>query len=233
MKSANFERITNGRSGAVLVDQKDNQVPIVRTTSIYQNRVSNFLPIHYHIIEQIKLQFVNLSLHFNNALIEIYDNNYRTMGSHSDQELDLVDDSYICVFSCYDQPTTLRTLSVQNKLSKETRNISLTDYSVVLFSTVANREHLHKIILESGVSNNRWLGITFRLGKTYIKFIDEIPYFTASGARLELANDSQRKEFYKHRKLENERIGYRYPEINYTISISDTLPPSTVSVSQA
>lgn len=227
-KSANFEHISKGRYGAVLVDSIDNQIPIVRTTTLYQNRATNFLPIHYQIMDQIKSKFHDLHLQFNNALIEIYDDNYRTMGSHSDQALDLADDSYICLFSCYDQPTTLRTLNVNNKLSKTTTNVSLGNYSVVVFSTLANREHLHKIILESETSNNRWLGITFRLSKTYIKFINETPYFTATNTRLELANESQRKEFYRHRRFENENIGYNYPEIPYTLSISDTLPLASV-----
>lgn len=227
-RSANFEHITNGRLGAVLVHPTDNQVPIVRTTSIYQNRATEFLPIHHHIVDQVKSQFNDLNLQFNNALIEIYDDNYRTMGSHSDQALDLADDSYICIFSCYDRPTTLRTLCVSNKTSKEATNISLTNYSVVLFSTRTNREHLHKIVLDPGVSNNRWLGITFRLSKTYTKFINEIPYFARNDIRLELANDIQRKEFYKHRKLENVNIGHNYPEIHYTLSIADMLPSGQI-----
>lgn len=227
-KSANFEHIAKGRSGAVLVDSMDNQIPIVRTTTLYQNRATNFLPIHYQIMDQIKSKFNDLNLQFNNALIEIYDDNYRTMGSHSDQALDLADDSYIGLFSCYDKPTTLRTLCVSNKTSKMTTNISLGNYSVVVFSTLANREHLHKIILESATSNNRWLGITFRLSKTYIKFVNEIPHFTTNNIRLELATEGQRKEFYMHRRLENENIGYDYPEIYYTLSISNTLPLASI-----
>lgn len=225
LQSAHFEPIAKGRLGAILVDQRDDQVPIVRTTTVYQQRASRFLPIHYRIVDQIKQRFSDLDLHFNNALIEVYDNNYRTMGPHSDQELDLTNDSYICVFSCYDRPSNVaRTLVVQNKTSQEARNISLSNYSVVLFSTAANREHLHKIILESN-SNNRWLGVTFRLSKTYIRFVDERPYFVASNRQLLLANAEQRKEFYKHRGLENKSIGYNYPELIYTISPSDTLPP--------
>ena len=40
-----------------------------------------------------------------------------TMKYHSDQALDLADNSYICIFSCYDNPINLRTLRIKNKLT--------------------------------------------------------------------------------------------------------------------
>ena len=50
-------------------------------------------------------------------MIEIYDSKYCKMGFHTDQSLDLQENSYIGIFSCYNDPTTkdLRKLKVKNK----------------------------------------------------------------------------------------------------------------------
>lgn len=76
----------------------------------------------------------------------------------------------------------------------------------MLFSIDTNNQHLHK-------SNTRWLGITFRLSKTYIKFLDNVPYVNGT--------EEEKKKFYKLRSLENKTVGYKYPEITYTISGTD------------
>jgi hypothetical protein len=217
-----FENVMNGRKGAVVVENKNNLIPIVRTTTKYQLPVQSFEPIHYDIINKIK-QVVKRDLEFNNALIEIYDNNYKTMSFHSDQSLDLANDSYICIFSCYDEPTFLRKLVIKDKITNSEIEICLENNSIVLFDISTNYKHLHKIILDSGISNNKWLGITFRLSKTYIKFINEIPYFHNTNKILKLADEHETKEFYKLRGNENRSIEYTYPEINYTISVSDLM----------
>lgn len=232
-RSANFENIANGRQGAVLLHNKDNLIPIVRTTTNYENPASYFLPIHLNIIDDIRTKFHSILsdgiLDFNNALIEIYDNNYRTMGYHSDQALDLADNSYICIFSCYESPnntTSLRELKIQNKRTKQSYDIILHHNSLILFSTSINKEYRHKIILSERGSNeqNKWLGITFRLSKRLIRFIDNIPYLT-NDVKLVLANESERKLFYKYRRLENSNTDYDYPDLNYTISNSDLIMP--------
>ena len=222
-----FEELMNGRLGAVLVDYPDNRIPIVRTTTVYNNPVQKFLPIHYNLIGSIKA-LSKQELEFNNALIEIYDSNYRTMGYHSDQSLDLVPNSYIGIFSCYNDPinnTDIRKLKIQNKSTKECSEIILEHNSFVLFSLSTNQNHLHKIILETNSSNdNRWLGVTFRLSKTFVRFINEIPYLDSNNMVLRIANDDEKKEFYKCRGKENQNIEYTYPNLDYTISISDTMP---------
>lgn len=224
--ATSFEDITRGRQGAVLVDYKNDLVPLVRTTTIYNIPVQKFLPIHYELIDKIK-QVSKQDLEFNNALIEIYESTYRTMGFHSDQSLDLADNSFICLYSCYDNPsgTDIRKLKIQNKLTKEESEILLEHNSFVLFSLSVNAHNLHKIILDTTPTkdNNKWLGITFRLSKTYIKFMNEIPYFNSNSKVLKLANDDDKKEFYKQRSKENQEIEYVYPEIDYTISTSDML----------
>jgi hypothetical protein len=95
-----FEDITKGRKGAVLADLTSDKVPLVRTTTRYNNPVQAFTDVHYQLMDIIRS--VDSNLLFNNALIEIYNDNYVTMGFHSDQALDLEENSYICIFSCYE-----------------------------------------------------------------------------------------------------------------------------------
>lgn len=91
-----------------------------------------------------------------------------------------------------------------------------------------NRKHLHKIILDSNniksVSNIKWLGITFRISKTFIQFINEIPYFYRTNNILKLANNIEKSEFMKYKGLDNKNIHYYYPIIDYTFNITDILP---------
>ena len=223
--SINFEDVAKGRKGAVLVNCQNDLVPIVRTTSIYNHPAQKFLPIHYDIIE--KIREVKNGVEFNNALIEIYDHIYRTMGFHTDQSLDLENNSYICIFSCYeDAPnnTDLRKLVIKNKTTGECSEILLDNNSIVLFTVETNHEYVHKIVLDSDLSKNKWLGITFRLSKTFVKIIDGVPYIQPSNSILRIANHNERNEFYKHKSKENLYTEFTYPEIDYTISKSDILP---------
>ena len=225
-KTTNFENITNGRDGAVLVNN-NNIIPLVRTTTKYNNPAQLFSQIHYDIIDKIKKITTINNLEFNNALIEIYNNDYKSMGEHSDQALDLADDSYICLFSCYNNPQTanIRKLKIKNKVTNETSEIELNHYSIVLFSLESNSKHLHKIVLDNPTINNyEWLGITFRLSKTFIKFINEIAYFNNTYIILKLASKEESKEFYKCRSFENKSIEYKWSDdIFYTINPSDLL----------
>jgi len=227
-QSANFEIITNGRKGANLFIPKGDIIPLVRTTTIYQNKSSPFLSIHYDIFNKIKNTFPFLDINFNNALIEIYDDNYCNMRFHSDQSLDLADDSFIGIFSCYQSPNNIsnRKLKIQNKIDKSQTEIPLEHNSIVLFSTETNKNHLHKIILENK-TNTLWLGITFRLSKTYINFRNNIPFLLFSedhDIELTLATEEETRLFYKLRSSENKNIKHKYPNITYTISQSDLLP---------
>lgn len=226
MLSCNFEEITHGRKGGVLVDN-DNY--IIRTTTNYVEPASKFLPIHYEIMESIHDTFIDWgNIKFNNALIEVYDNNYRNMGYHSDQSLDLASESFIGIYSNYKNPTDrrcYRKLKIRHKTRNEFLEFTLEPDSVVIFSTNVNSEYLHKIILENTrTAENEWLGITFRLSKTSVNFIDDVPYLS-NGKMLTLCNNEQKKDFLKWRRLENKNIEFLYPEINYTCSMSDMLPP--------
>ena len=43
--------------------------------------------------------------------------------------------------------------------------------------------------------------------------------------RLTLADDEQRREFYRLRRRENNETDFTYPRMTYTISESDLMPP--------
>ena len=230
--SVPFEDITNGRKGTNIIVKNDNQcIPIVRTTTQYNKPASFFKPIHYELLSYINQINSDNRKTFNNALVEIYDNRYKSMGFHSDQAQDLQPNSFICIYSCYDDhiESPSRALIVKNKQTDEEMEFTLNHNSIILFSTETNKNYLHKIIYKD--ISNKWLGITFRLSKTFIKFINEIPYLTSFDNQmnqinqLNYADDKQKKEFYKCRSLENKQIDYTYPDFNFTISKSDLLYP--------
>ena len=239
-KCTEFENIIEGRVGANLIDcktldilapteigAKNYIVPLVRTTTVYNKPSQKMLQIHYDVIDKIKKTSKMENLNFNNAMIEIYDNRYKTMGFHTDQSLDLNSGSYICIFSCYENPSLLassgvRKLQIKNKETNECSEVVLSNCSAILFSLDTNSKHLHKIVLDNNNANNtRWLGITFRLSKTFIEFVNEIPYFWQTNKVLRLANDMERKQFMKLKGLENQNIKYEYPELDYTVCTSD------------
>ncbi|KAJ9658008.1 hypothetical protein H2198_003977 [Neophaeococcomyces mojaviensis] len=152
LASVQFEALGKGRQGAVLVKTDEtNRIPIVRTTTKYTAPAQHFQSIHEQLAQQIR-KFASLSTGFNNALIEIYTNAYTTMGSHSDQALDLADESFIAVFSCYEHPelaTSPRMLVVESKESGGEFQIAMTHNSVIVFSTDTNRRFKHKIVLDT------------------------------------------------------------------------------------
>lgn len=228
-----FEVVTKGRLGCILVNNA-NKVPIVRTTTKYNDPAQLFTDIHYEIIDAIKKAFVDVNLEFNNAMLETYNSEYFSMGFHSDQALDLDPNSYICLFSCYniipDQKNT-RILRIKNKESNEQIDIMLEHNSVVIFSTETNKKYLHKIILPTNEGDNGvvWTGLTLRMSKTFVQFHNNVPYIINDNtnvplAPLALATDNETKEFYKQRSNENKLTNFEYSQINFTISKSDLLP---------
>jgi hypothetical protein len=237
LKGTDFESVAKGRIGNHLVNADGNGIPIVRTTTKYNIPAHNFSAIHHMIVDRINNLADVPALHFNNALIEVYDSSYFKMNYHSDQALDLDNDSYIGVFSCYENPDELfeqhiRKLKIRDKVSEEEFEYSLTHNSVILFSTATNTRFQHKIVLDAAPNSkpsapdNKWLGITFRQSKTYIQFKDKLPYF-ANGKQLELANKEQESEFYKLRGQENRELNFVYPELTYTVNVADTMMPKS------
>ncbi|MCB8905133.1 MULTISPECIES: alpha-ketoglutarate-dependent dioxygenase AlkB [unclassified Streptomyces] len=227
--SALLEDVGRGRRGATLT-QADGAVgvPLVRTTTRYGSPAQRFRAVHERLARQIQ-ERAALPVGFNNALIETYTNAYTTMGSHSDQALDLADESFIAVFSCYRHPEAgpPRKLIFESKGSAgETFEVPLAHHSVVAFSVDANRRFRHKIVLDKPVpaADNQWLGVTFRTSKTLVRFRDGRAYLP-QGARLVSADEEQRHEFYRLRRRENNETDFVYPPLTYTISESDLMPP--------
>lgn len=143
------------------MDNRNELIPIVRTTSPYTSPAQSFKEIHCEIINKIKEIIPNIEL--NNAMIEIYNCEYKTMKYHSDQSLDLAEDSYICIFSCYSNPESksLRKLKIKEKGSDVESEIILKHNSVVIFSTelnnkvlrIANPEEKREFMKMKGMEN--------------------------------------------------------------------------------
>ncbi|MFE2322920.1 hypothetical protein ACFXD5_03155 [Streptomyces sp. NPDC059385] len=227
--STRWEDVGKGRRGAVLtrVDEAGG-VPLVRTTSRYGSPAQRFRAVHERLAQRVQAR-AGLPVGFNNALIERYTNAYRTMGSHCDQALDLADESFIAVFSCYRNPEAgpSRKLVFESKgPGGETFEIPLAHHGIVAFSVESNRRLRHKIVLDWAVetTDNPWLGVTFRTSKTLVRFHEGHPYLP-QGPRLARADDEQAKEFYRLRRLENHETDFAYPPLTYTISESDLMPP--------
>ncbi|BFP51430.1 alpha-ketoglutarate-dependent dioxygenase AlkB [Streptomyces griseus] len=232
-ESVRWEDVGKGRRGATLarVDEEGG-VPLVRTTTRYGSPAQRFRAVHERLAQQIQERAEFTAAAFNNALIESYTNAYTTMGFHSDQALDLADDSFIAVFSCYQHPEASppRKLIFEVKEaaadSGEKFEVPLAHNSVVVFSVEANRRLKHKIVLDAPdrTADNSWLGVTFRTSKTLVRFRDGHAHLP-QGARLTSADEEQQSEFYRLRRRENKETDFVYPSLTYTISESDLMPP--------
>ncbi|HEU5023422.1 MAG TPA: hypothetical protein VFV01_00735 [Spirillospora sp.] len=227
--SVHWEDVGKGRRGAVLtrVDEA-NRVPLVRTTTRYSSPAQRFRAVHERLAQRIQ-ERAALPVGFNNALIESYTNAYKTMSSHSDQALDLTDGSFVAVFSCYQhaEANPPRKLIFESKAaSNEKLEIPLAHNSFLTFSIDSNRRLRHKIVLDPSAqtTDNLWLGVTFRMSKTLVRFHNG-QAFLPQDVRLTLADEEQRREFYRLRRRENDETNFAYPPLTYTISESDLMPP--------
>lgn len=230
LASVCFEEVAKGRQGAVLVQPDESRgTPIVRTTTKYSMAAQSFQPVHARLAQQV-IENASLQNGFNNALIECYTNEYKTMGAHSDQALDLENESHIAIFSCYEHPelpNPPRKLIVKLKEGGDHPfEIPLPHNSVVVFSLSTNRQFKHKIMLETSANmpDNRWLGITYRRSQTFIRIRDERTILE-DGTLLRLATEDQAREFYRLRGRENREPNFKYPSLPYTLSQSDMLAP--------
>ncbi|CAA6820388.1 MAG: Unknown protein [uncultured Sulfurovum sp.] len=236
LREIEFEKTGKGRVGNHLVKRSNSTIPIVRTTTQYTIPAHYFSFTHEQIIASIIASLTHLpSINFNNALIEVYDKTYTKMKYHSDQCQDLALNSYIGLFSCYENPNTLREKSIRKLIIKDKRTyeefeIPLTHNSFILFSLESNSKFLHKIVLDSQVKHkhttkeNKWLGITLRESKTFVHFQNDVPYL-ANGEVLTLATESEEREYFKLKGKENRAMEFIYPSLNYTISKADRIMP--------
>jgi hypothetical protein len=226
MASACFEELGKGRRGTVLVKPGPHgAVPLVRTTTSYRRPVQPFLDLHDRLAEEIQ-RTGPLPLRFNNALIEHYTGAYSSMKHHSDQALDLAPDSWIALFSCYQNPArpSRRLLIKPKHPGGPTSEILLPHASVVAFSLDTNRRFTHSIALTSGAPSSDWLGLTFRTSKTLLRWAHGSPLLP-DGTGLSLADDEQRRAFFLLRRQENSETDFTYPLLSFTLSPSDLLPP--------
>ncbi|MFF4381773.1 hypothetical protein [Kitasatospora sp. NPDC001547] len=227
--STRWEDVGKGRRGAVLTRPDEaGGVPLVRTTTRYGSPAQRFRPVHEQLARQVQ-ERAALPVGFDNALVECYTNAYTTMGGHSDQALDLADESSIAVFSCYQRPEASppRKLVFESKEADGERfEIPLAHHGVVVFSVGTNRRLRHRIVLDAPgrAADNLWLGVTFRTSKTLLRFHDGHPHLP-QGARLVQADEEQSREFYRLRRRENQETDFTYPVLTYTVSESDLLPP--------
>jgi hypothetical protein len=227
LSGVDLEPITTGRLGGTLGLIQNGLVPLVRTTSRYTLSIQNMTKHHQRLLQHIQKIPPNECI-YNNALIEVYGHQYRSMGYHSDQAQDLDEKSSICLFSCYNNPNTksLRNLHIKNKSTGQQDVIILKHNSIVTFSVKTNAQFVHKIVLENADDDKtQWLGLTFRTSKTFIEFQDNTPYFSKTDRQLLLATKEQEKQFYKQRSLENATTDHVWPVLNYTLSPSDLLNP--------
>ncbi|KAF1976763.1 hypothetical protein BU23DRAFT_12134 [Bimuria novae-zelandiae CBS 107.79] len=232
-QSVQFEDFSKGRQIAILYRTSADAIPLVRTTTAYQTPSQPFSPIHEALVEKIRDASGITSLQLNNAMLEVYDARYTTMRFHTDQALDLTLDSYICLFSCYEKGADAqpRVLTVRKKESGEEWEVELEHHSVVVFSTATNQEHVHKIEAKDLPRDydNRWMGLTLRLAKTFVRFEEGVAHLVVNGCKrgeLTLATSVEAREFYKYKGAENRETTFEYPDIGYTISPSDRMPPS-------
>ncbi|MFI7007083.1 alpha-ketoglutarate-dependent dioxygenase AlkB [Streptomyces sp. NPDC050145] len=230
--SVDWEDVGKGRLGAVLTrPDETGGVPLVRTTTRYDRPAQRFRAVHERLARRIQ-EAAGLPTTLDNALIESYTNAYSKMGAHSDQALDLAEGSFIAVFSCYEHPEAgpPRKLIVEPKADGGSEpgphTIPLAHNTVLVFSVETNRRLRHRIVLDTPDRSveNRWLGVTYRTSKTRVRFRDGHPHLPGA-TRLTRADEEQRREFYALRRRENRETDFAYPELTYTISDSDLLPP--------
>ncbi|MFB6634088.1 alpha-ketoglutarate-dependent dioxygenase AlkB [Streptomyces sp. NPDC056362] len=227
--SVRWEDVGKGRRGTTLtrVDETGG-VPLVRTTTRYGGPAHRFRPVHARLAARIE-EAAGLKTGFNHALVERYTNACTTMGMHSDQALDLSEESFIAVFSCYEHPeeSPPRKLVLASKEpGAETFEVPLAHHGVVVFSVASNRMLRHKIVLDAPATraDNTWLGVTFRTSKTLVRHRDGHAYLPG-GERLVVADEEQSRAFYRLRRRENHETDFHYPPLTCTVSESDLLPP--------
>ncbi len=200
-----FEQISPHRSAALLVKVENNRIPIVRTTTPYQNKTQSFDLIPKELLNQLPFET-------NNALVELYKPTHKNMKFQSYQALDLEDNSMIQIYSCYQEPCEPnKLLTVFNKRTKRSEFIDFEHNSLVTFSTETNKKYSHQIS-KSSETNKKWITITFRKSKTFIG---------VNGEFISLAGENEKKQMCKYKKEENDSADFQWPKLSYTVSPSD------------
>ena len=221
-----LEAVGTGRWGNHLTRPAAEGVPIVRSTTRYTNPAHVFTDAHAEAADRVAAAHPERPC-FDHALLEIYDQRYAKMGYHCDQSLDLADYTFIAILSAYDAPLPasgagMRRLCVKSKTTDERFELPMEPGTAIVFSTWTNTRYLHKIVLRAAAPV-RWLGLTLRRSKTRVRY--DAVHTLPGGARLRLADEDERRAFYRLRGVENRGVGVRYPSLDYTISEADLRPP--------
>lgn len=220
------EKICNGRHGKIFVKESNGEIPIVRTTTRYNERAHYFTPQCNNITKEackIHPQFI-----FNNIMVEKYDKEYKRMRYHSDQSQDLAPDSFIALYTTYDDSNNSnRKLQIQCKQTGKTFYILLEDKSMVVWTLETNAKYRHKIIPCNNLDNVCHT-MTLRNSKTFVSYVDNRCIMVSSMKELLLANDNEKNNIITLKGIENKEIMTSgYPSYNYTLSPSDMLKPIT------
>jgi hypothetical protein len=218
-----FEDVAKGRQCAII--NKSNA--LIRTTTNYKNPAQEFKNLHTYIDQVIRERLGKSNQVVNNAMIEIYEPSYRKMGFHTDQAQDLDSNSWIYVYSCYENGNVdrseHRSFIIQDKLTSKEWIIPMENNSVIAFSTDTNHKFRHKIAFGPedmyNSTDKRWLGITFRTSKTNVVFNEYgIP------KNLRIATEEERQAIYKMKSDENNLVDHEWTKLEYTLSSSDLMP---------
>jgi hypothetical protein len=218
-----FEDVAKGRQCAII----NRSNALIRTTTNYKNPAQEFRNLHTYIDQAIGERLEKSNGIVNNAMIEIYEPSYRKMGFHTDQAQDLDSNSWIYVYSCYENGNVdhseYRSLIIQDKLTGKETIIPMENNSVIAFSTATNHKFRHKIVFHPDYTHkstdNRWLGITFRTSKTNVVFNESgIP------KNLRIATEDERQTIYKLKSDENNLVEHEWTNLEYTLSSSDLMP---------
>lgn len=219
-----FEPVVKGRSSAVVVEPFEGKIPVIRTSTTYNNPAQRFRDVHRDIIRYLNSDSkkykednrINEQKKYNNAMIEIYDERYKKMGFHSDQVFDVEENSNILTYSCYEDPDKPNRMFVFcDKQHKKERSVVLQHDSLLIMPWNFNQNYLHKIVMIQKIDtdkNNKYVSITYRKSKTFID---------PKNPHIHKANNEEKKEFYKLCGIQNNEIDPKIPEFNYAISTAE------------
>lgn len=208
LKTINLEEICKGRQACILTEFVGPDWYVVRSTTQYKNFPQKIQDIHYlqpeFETDMLDVEQRGLAEQAGglNVMLEVYDQRYQSMAYHSDMAIDL--DGPIKILSLYpSNEKRRRELHIKNKQTSETTKIILQDHMLVTFSLDTNKKFLHRIVGQA-----QWMGLTYRISKTLSN-------------SLRLATESEKKELFSLRSMENNLIDFKYPELNYTLNPTD------------
>lgn len=233
------DKKNDNRDGIILVKpNKQDEMPIVRSTSSINEPSYCFTKDCDNLIEIIKSALNNNDLEFNNILAERYNSKYKKMNFHTDCacDLDQNKNSLIVIFSAYSDPETktTRTLQIKHKKTGALYETELKHNSIVCFSANDNQEYLHRIMLNEKMNNDNviWYGLTLRLSKTFIKFTnDNVAMFADTETKIVHIDKKceNATKFYKLKSLENATCENPWPtDFIYTLSRCDVVRPVNI-----